>query len=232
MIGCALILSASMLRVSGNTHALELAPVLAAERALGQSAVGVSDGGINSLLDSGADVAVGSEIQTLRASVAHPDLRVIFTVAEGPYRDGSREIFNLDTTAAKLADPDKRRQIVAFVGAVISASKEIRPDGSRQMAYRATLVHDLPDVMAAEDVGFSREESRAPRTRAELVSLVDPTVRLDALALLKQQSEAARGDTRAGNLTDTRERIERLGVGVGNSEAIRAVKRLLNAYAQ
>jgi NitT/TauT family transport system substrate-binding protein len=119
-----------------------------------------------------------------------------------------RELFNLNTTAANLADPARRKQIVAFVAEIIRASADLRA-GSREAfpllakstgyepallekiwhheGFYGDLVRDLPDVMTDEDVWLAKAAQRGPRTRAELVTLVDPSVRLEALELLKQK---------------------------------------------
>jgi NitT/TauT family transport system substrate-binding protein len=78
---------AAPLKVYGNTTTLELAPVLLAARTLGPDVVTVTSGGIPDLYKlGGADAATNAETQALRVSVDHPDLRIIFTVAEGRYR--------------------------------------------------------------------------------------------------------------------------------------------------
>jgi len=113
-----------------------------------------------------------------------------------------REIFGLHTTAAKLADPAKRREIVAFVRAVIRASERIREQPQevwplvaertgyapaliervwRHEAYPGTLVADLLDVMVEEDPFLAPERNRMPRPRAQLAILIDSTVLRDAL---------------------------------------------------
>jgi NitT/TauT family transport system substrate-binding protein len=284
------------LRVFGNTTTLELAPVLVAAEALG-AVVTVENGGIPDLFDdSVADVATNAETQALRQSLDHPDLRIVFTVAEGYYRivgrrsaginaladlrgkrvstiavtssgyylhkmlgtvgmtiddvalvpltplslipnalasreidavtiwepevqlaaeavgadviefqDRSvyRELFNLNTTAAALADPERRREIVAFVRALIEATERIAADPGvawplvaartgydvaliervwHHEGYPGTLVSDLLDVLVEEDVYIARERNRAPRTRAELATLIDMSVLEEALA--------------------------------------------------
>lgn len=85
------------LRIYGNLSLLEMAPVLlAAERCYAGKTI-VAHGSVMALwgqssdlasLNSAgqADIATNSETQTLRAAVVNPDLRVIFTVAECPYR--------------------------------------------------------------------------------------------------------------------------------------------------
>lgn len=113
-----------------------------------------------------------------------------------------RELFNLNTTAANLANPEKRAQIVAFVRALIRASAAVR-ERPRDVwplvaastgydvaliekvwpheGYPGTLVPDLLDVMVEEDVFVARERNRTPRTRAELAKLVDDSVLREAL---------------------------------------------------
>jgi NitT/TauT family transport system substrate-binding protein len=119
---------------------------------------------------------------------------------EGVYR----ELFNLNTTAGALADPERRGKIVAFVAALIAASDEIATNPARAQAlvaessgydlhdveqtwrhhaYPAALAPDLLDVLVEEDVWVARETGRAPRTREELASLVDPSVLEEAIAL-------------------------------------------------
>jgi sulfonate transport system substrate-binding protein len=284
------------LKLFGNTTTIELAPVLLAAKNLG-GAVSVDTGGIPDLFDeSAADLATNAETQALRQSVDHPDLRIIFTVAEGfyrivarrsagvgglpdlrgkriatsPYTSASyylhkmlgtvgmsiddveiaaiqplnlmpgalvnrevdavtiwepeiqlaaeaigddaiefqdrrvyREIFNLHATAATLANPAKRREIVAFVRALIRATasvherpSEVWPLVSQRTGYDVeliervwhhegypgTLVTDLLDVMVEEDVYVARERNRAPRMRSELAKLIDDSVLREALA--------------------------------------------------
>jgi NitT/TauT family transport system substrate-binding protein len=114
-----------------------------------------------------------------------------------------RELFSLHTTAAHLKDPAKRREIVAFVRAVIRASERIRANPAEvwplvaastgydvaliervwhHEGYPGTLVGDQLDVMVEEDAFVARERTRAPRTRAQLATLIDASVLRDALA--------------------------------------------------
>jgi NitT/TauT family transport system substrate-binding protein len=114
-----------------------------------------------------------------------------------------RELFNLNTTAANLANPAKRKQIVAFVRALLKATAEIRDKPQvvwplvaqstgydtaliekvwHHEGYPGALVSDLLDVIVEEDVYIARERGRAPRTRSELAVLIDSSVLRDALA--------------------------------------------------
>jgi len=114
-----------------------------------------------------------------------------------------RELFSLHTTAAKLADPAKRREIVGFVRAVVRASERIRarpeivwPLVAQRTGFDAALVEkvwhhegypgalvpDLLDVMVEEEPFVAQERNRAPRTRAQLAIMIDASVLREALA--------------------------------------------------
>jgi ABC-type nitrate/sulfonate/bicarbonate transport system substrate-binding protein len=114
-----------------------------------------------------------------------------------------RELFSLHTTAAKLADPTKRREIVGLVRAIVNASERIRERPEvvwplvaertgfdlaliqkvwHHEGYPGTLVPDLLDVMVEEDPFIAPERNRAPRTRAQLAMLIDASVLREALA--------------------------------------------------
>lgn len=123
---------------------------------------------------------------------------------EGVYR----ELFNLNTTATNLADPEMRARIVDLVAAIIEASEAIAADPTRAQelvaasagydletvagtwrhhTYPGALMPDLLDVLVEEDVWVARETGRAPRTREELARLIDPTVIEEARAQLARE---------------------------------------------
>ncbi|MDO9405089.1 MAG: ABC transporter substrate-binding protein [Polaromonas sp.] len=88
---------AGLLQVFGNLDTLEFAPVLLAGATREAGRMDITHGGILSLYGQASDLpnlktrgrshaATNSETQALRYSVANPDLRIIFTVAEGVYR--------------------------------------------------------------------------------------------------------------------------------------------------
>jgi NitT/TauT family transport system substrate-binding protein len=88
---------AGPLRIYGNLSLLEMAPVLLAAEDIYRDETLIEHGSVMSLWGQSSDlaslgsagqshIATNSETQALRASVAHPDLRFIFTVAECPYR--------------------------------------------------------------------------------------------------------------------------------------------------
>ena len=108
-----------------------------------------------------------------------------------------REIVNLHTTAEALADPEKRRGIVAFVRALAMAANQFQnepekawPVVSEAIGYDAaliqkvwplerfpgTLVGDLLDVLVEEDVWVAQQSSRQPRSREQLAMLIDTSI--------------------------------------------------------
>jgi sulfonate transport system substrate-binding protein len=112
-----------------------------------------------------------------------------------------RELFNLNTTVDKLADPAKRKQIVELVRAVQAACREItdrpqavwplteRTTGYRPELIRAawphhrfvgTMASDLLDVMVREETWIAGERNRTPRSRADLAKLIDDSVLREA----------------------------------------------------
>jgi sulfonate transport system substrate-binding protein len=115
-----------------------------------------------------------------------------------------REVFNLHARAPDLADPAKRRSIVAFVRAVADATAALKKDPQRywphvssvtkythqqigwgwpEMEFPVHIIPDMLDVLVEEEVWVAKNMSREPRSRAELASLIDDSVLREALAL-------------------------------------------------
>jgi NitT/TauT family transport system substrate-binding protein len=114
-----------------------------------------------------------------------------------------REVFNLHARAADLADPSKRRSIVAFVRAVADATEALKDDpephwphvssvtgftteeiswGWPEMEFPVRIVPDMLDVLEVEDAWVAKERNRAPRSREELARFIDTSVVEEALA--------------------------------------------------
>lgn len=115
-----------------------------------------------------------------------------------------RELFNLNSTAANLADPAKRAKIVRFVRAVIDATAAIRSnpaaaqalvvergkfdprdvrDAWKHHAFTASLPSDLLDVLEQEEIWLAGRDNRPARPRAELARLIDDSIYREAMAL-------------------------------------------------
>jgi sulfonate transport system substrate-binding protein len=98
------------LRIYGNLSILEMAPVLLAARRIYAGETVIEHGGVMSLWGKAndlpslnaagrSDVAANSETQVLRSSFGNPDLRLIFTLAECPYRIVGRRSAGIATLA-------------------------------------------------------------------------------------------------------------------------------------
>jgi sulfonate transport system substrate-binding protein len=115
-----------------------------------------------------------------------------------------REVFNLHARAPDLADPHKRRSIVAFVRAVADATKALKSDPKRywphvssitgfsveeigwgwpEMEFPVKIVPDMLDVLEVEEGWVAKVNNRAPRSRQELAKFIDESVVKEALAL-------------------------------------------------
>ncbi|WP_437661737.1 ABC transporter substrate-binding protein [Sorangium sp. So ce1182] len=74
-------------RRGSDTSTIEFAPALIAAQDFYPGEATVESGGIVGLLnDASVDLGTNAETQTLRRAVAHPDLRIIFTVTETFHR--------------------------------------------------------------------------------------------------------------------------------------------------
>lgn len=114
-----------------------------------------------------------------------------------------RELFNLNTTAAALADPAKRASIVQFTRAVIAGARQsasdpatIWPLVARHSGYPVDLVaaswphhrfpgalpDDLLDVLTEQEIWLAQQAGRAARSRAQLATLIDASVLAEALS--------------------------------------------------
>ena len=113
-----------------------------------------------------------------------------------------RELFNLNTSAKVLAEPEKRRAVVELVRSLITSSEAIRqrpreywPLIAMKLSYSVETVSkswpdlryaggmaaDLLDVMTEEEVWVAKERNRTPRTRAQLSALIDRSVLEEAM---------------------------------------------------
>ena len=114
-----------------------------------------------------------------------------------------REIVSLHSTTEKLANPEKRRGIVAFVRALMQAQQQFRDEPAKAKArvtkalnidaalldkvwhneqWLGTLVPDIRDVLVEEEVWVAAQTGRTPRSREQLAPLVDGSIMKDALA--------------------------------------------------
>jgi NitT/TauT family transport system substrate-binding protein len=114
-----------------------------------------------------------------------------------------REVFNLHARAPDLADPEKRRAIVAFVRAVAEATEALKTDpapywphvssitgftveeigwGWPEMEFPVRIVPDMLDVLEVEERWVAQASNRPPRSREELAAFIDYSVVEEALS--------------------------------------------------
>lgn len=115
-----------------------------------------------------------------------------------------RELFNLNSTAANLADPEKRSRIVRFIREIIDATAATNRDPRRAQqlvaeasglsldevaaswkhhAFVAAFPDDMLDVLVEEEIWLAGIQKRAPRSRETLARLIDRSVYEEALRL-------------------------------------------------
>jgi len=114
----------------------------------------------------------------------------------------SSHYFNLNTTVEKLANPDKRRQMVELTRHIIRASKLVKEKPQIGCAwlekasgfdrglidrsfhyhdYCAKIAPDQLDVMVAQDKWIAQEQGRTPRSREAISTLLDYSVYHEAV---------------------------------------------------
>lgn len=114
-----------------------------------------------------------------------------------------REAFNLHARATDLADPAKRRAIVAFVRAMADATKALKKDrtpyvehissvigfsveqigwGWPETEFPVKIIPDMLDVLEREETWIAKASNREPRARAQLAKFIDRSVVKEALA--------------------------------------------------
>lgn len=114
-----------------------------------------------------------------------------------------REVFNLHARAPDLADPAKRRSIVAFVRAVAEATEALKTNpesywphissitgfsieeigmGWPEMEFPVRIIPDMLEVLVEEEPWVARQQNREPRSREQLATLIDASVLEEALA--------------------------------------------------
>jgi NitT/TauT family transport system substrate-binding protein len=119
-----------------------------------------------------------------------------------------RERFDLNTTAAILADPARRAAVVDLVRAIIRTSQiarshaeEVQPIIAAKLdlpvdvvaaawgrfRFPASLPDDLLDVMVEEEPWMAARQNRPPRPRAALAALIDASVWREAQGQVKGQ---------------------------------------------
>jgi len=114
------------------------------------------------------------------------------------------EHFNLNSTAEKLADPQTRASIVAFVRSIMDAAAAIQTDAAKAKtlvtarggftpeevdrswkhhAFTADFPADMLDILVAEETWLAAQDKRPARSREQLAALIDTSIYEEAKAL-------------------------------------------------
>lgn len=117
-----------------------------------------------------------------------------------------RELFKLQTSTKVLHDSAKRRVLVEFLKALVTASTRLRERPREfwpllssklqytesviarswpQLRYEGSMAHDLLDVMTEEERWVAKEKDRSPRSREQLATLIDRSVLQEAMRVAK-----------------------------------------------
>ena len=108
-----------------------------------------------------------------------------------------RELFSLYTTTEVLGDTKRRRELVGFVRALLTAVDELKTKPAPHFpliakttshpvdrvarswehhAFPVAVPRDMLDVMVEEEKWVARKQNRAPRTREALAAFFDPSI--------------------------------------------------------
>jgi sulfonate transport system substrate-binding protein len=136
------------LKITSDTESIEFTPVLVAAESFYPGTASVGGGGIVTLLnDSTVDLGSNAETQSLRQSVAHPNLRIIFTVTETFYRI----VASRSAGVSKLADlQGKSVATIPNTSAAYYVDKMLRTVGltDKSVTIRSGTAATLPTLLA------------------------------------------------------------------------------------
>jgi len=201
--------SGEPLRIYGNLSILEMAPVLLAAKDIYPGRTAVAHGSVMSLWGQSSDlaslssagqsdIALNTETQALRASVAHPDLRFIFTVAECPYRVVARRssgISRLEDLRGKRVGTQLESSAAYFLDSLLRTAGLTETDvvSVPFMAHTAAPLTKLPDALAGGEVdAVALWEPQVQKAKvaigADAIEFYDPAVYTEKFSLCTKQS--------------------------------------------
>jgi NitT/TauT family transport system substrate-binding protein len=209
--------NAEPLRIYGNLSLLEMAPVLLAAEAFFGSAT-LDHGSVMSLWGQSSDlaslgsagrsdVATNSETQALRASVQHPDLRFIFTVAECPYRIVARRsagISRLEDLRGKRIGTQLESSAAFFLDSMLHTVGLTEKDvvAVAFMANTGKPIALLPDALRSGELDavalWEPQVERAKRAiGSDVIEFRDPAVYTEKFNLCTRAANLDDGEMRA-----------------------------------
>ena len=201
--------SPATLRIYGNLSLLEVAPVLLAAQEIYPGKTMIRHGSVMALWGEASDLAslhsagqahlaTNSETQALRASVPHPDLRFIFTVAECPYRIVARRsagIGQLADLRGKRVGTQLASSAEFFLDAMLRTVGLTAEDAVRVpfMAHTEAPINRIPDALRNGNIdAVALWEPQVERARiaigADAIEFYDPAVYTEKFNLCTRQA--------------------------------------------
>jgi ABC-type nitrate/sulfonate/bicarbonate transport system substrate-binding protein len=218
--------TAPPLRITSDTASIEFTPVLIAAQDFYPGKATVGSGGIPTLLTNpDVDLGTNAETQTLRQSIEHPNVRIIFTVTETFYRI----IASRKAGIATLADlGGKRIGTIPNTSAAYYVDKTLRTVGLTDADV--TIVAGGTCMRAP--CGMNTLPGLLERGNVAAVTLWEPTARLAARAIGEDAIEFQDRDVyrEIVNLHTTAEKLRDPDKRRGIVEFVRALVKAQELY--
>ena len=158
-----------VLKITSDTASIEFTPVLVAAESFYSGTASVGAGGIVTLLsDSTVDLGSNAETQSLRQSVDHPNLRIVFTVTETFYRI----VASRAAGVTQLADlKGKSIATIPNTSAAYYVDQMLRTVGltDKDLTVRSGTADTLPTLLANSTVAAVALWEPAPQVAMDRI---------------------------------------------------------------
>jgi len=191
------------LKITSDTASIEFTPLLVAAENFYSGTASVGSGGIPTLLsDSTVDLGSNAETQSLRQSVMHPNLRIIFTVTETFYRI----VASRAAGVTKLADlKGKSIATIPNTSAAYYVDKMMRTVSltDKDLTIRSGTAETLPTLLANGTVAAVTLWEPSPqvamdRIGSDAIEFQDRTVYREIVSLHSTAEVLAKPEKRRG----------------------------------
>ncbi|MEI9954322.1 MAG: ABC transporter substrate-binding protein [Pseudomonadota bacterium] len=201
------------LKITSDTASIEFTPLLVAAESFYSGTASVGSGGIVTLLnDSSVDLGSNAETQSLRQSVDHPNLRIVFTVTETFYRI----VASRSAGVSKLADlKSKSIATIPNTSAAYYVDKMMRTVGltDKDVTIRSASAETLPTLLANGTVAAVTLWEPSPqvamdRIGSDAIEFQDRAVYREIVNLHSTAETLAKPEKRRGIVAFVRSLIE------------------------
>jgi len=201
------------LKITSDTASIEFTPVLVAAESLYSGTATVGSGGIVTMLsDSSVDLGSNAETQSLRQSVDHPNLRIIFTVTETFYRI----VASKSAGVSKLADlKGKSIATIPNTSAAYYVDKMLRTVSltDKDVTIRSATAETIPNLLANATVAAVTLWEPSPqvamdRIGTDAIEFQDRSVYREIVSLHSTAETLAKPEKRRGIVAFVRSLIQ------------------------